>query len=204
LVAFSTRLERRFWRNSNGKTNAPPAVKGPAVWAVPIDIYFGAHHQQHFTYLANHGEIWDAWYDGPNNRWNAQKLNINASGSPFHTTNAPPASLGPSACVIGNVLAGKLVLEQHVAYPDTTGAIWDLWYDGNPQWHSRKVNLGGETSAPAAIGDICLLYYEGVDTDGTIYGQLHFAWQAQGGEIWDAWYSLDPLPTGQPGGRAGP
>ena len=99
---------------------------------------------------------------------------------------------------------GKLVLVQHVAYRDPTGAIWDLWYEGSPQRHSRKVNVNGETSAPAAIGEVFPFYYVGVDTDGTIHGQLHFAWQAQGGQIWGAWYSLDPLPTGQPGGRAGP
>ena len=69
---------------------------------------------------------------------------------------------------------------------------------------SGILNVNGETSAPATIGEVFPFYYVGVDTDGTIHGQLHFAWQAQGGQIWGAWYSLDPLPTGQPGGRAGP
>lgn len=183
----------------NGRTSAPTATGGPCVWVVPE--YFAAryHIQQHFTYLAEGGALWDAWYDFPNNRWNAQKFNIDAAGAPYHTTNAPAAAGNPVAFVVGNMISGKLGQEQHVAYRDATGAIWDLWYNGSPQWQSRKVNLNGETGAPAAIGDPFLFYYPGVDNDGTVYGQLHFAWQAEGGQIWDAWYNLTPIPGGPTG-----
>jgi hypothetical protein len=47
-------------------TNAPPAVGPPSVWVVP-DTGGAYHIQQHFTYLAAAGEVWDAWYDFPKN-----------------------------------------------------------------------------------------------------------------------------------------
>lgn len=56
------------------------------------------------------------------------------------------------------------------------------------------------TSAPAAIGDPFISYYTIVDNLGDIYGQLHFIWRANGGEIWDAWQDL-PMVPGQPSGR---
>jgi hypothetical protein len=193
--------------NFNGKTNAPAATGGPYVWVVPENTGFPQspyyHNQQHFTYQANGGAIWDVWYDFPTATWNVQKFNIDAASAPYHTTNAPAAAGNPAALTVGNMLSGKIVVEQHVAYRDNTGAIWDLWYDGSPQWQCRKVNMGGETTAPPAIADPFLFYYPGVDNDGTVYGQLHVAWQAQGGQIWDAWFDLNPIP-GQPGGRAGP
>lgn len=187
--------------NLNGRTSGPAAASAPFVWVVPLDVWSPYQQQQHFTYVADDGSIWDAWYNVPSDSWSAQKLNIDAAGAPFHTTNAPPASLNPpSACVAGNYADGEAILEQHVAYCDADGTIWDLWYDGAPQWHSRAVNVVEEAGGPPAVGNVCLFYYAAVDNDGTVYGQLHFAWQAAGGEIWDAWYTLNPIP-GQPGGR---
>jgi hypothetical protein len=185
--------------NIDGRTKAPASIGGPCVWVVPYKFGSQYHNQQHFTYEASAGEIWDVWYDFPTSKWNLQKCNIDAAGAPYHTTNAPAAFGNPTAVTVGNMKSGRFVFEQHIAYRDNTGAIWDLWYDGDPQWHLRKVNLG-ETHAPAAIGDPFIFYYQGVDNDGTVYGQLHFAWQAERGQVWDAWFDLNPIP-GQPTGR---
>lgn len=195
--------------NIDGMTNAPAATGHPFIWGVPtdvFDVFESYHNQQHFTYLASGGQIWDAWYDSPRNRWTKQKLNIDGDVQ-FNTTNAPAAAGNSFACVVGTVQNGVVGLEEHVGYRDAEGAIWDVWYDGSPKWKKQKVNIDGMTNAPAATGDPFISYFTIVDNDGTVYGQLHFTWMhlaslglpAQG-EIWDAWYELPPLP-GQPGGR---
>ena len=189
--------------NNGGWTDAPPAAGGPTIWAVSIDAYDVYQDQLHFTYLAENGEIWDVWYDGPVNAWKKQKMNIDAGRAPYYTTDAPPASdaaANPAGLIAWNMVSGKITLEQHIAYPDRSGIIWDLWYDGGSAWHSRQIN-DGTTHAPGAIGNICLSHYSRVDTDGTVYGQLHCAWQDRVGGIWDAWHDLEPLPLGGPGGR---
>jgi hypothetical protein len=191
--------------NNNALTDAPVAIGGPCAWTVPSEPFSPYDHQLHFAYLGNRGEIWDVWYNDPFSKWESQRLNINAYGPPFHTTNAPPAAVDPAAVVAPNMVSGHTVVEQHVAYRDASGIIWDLWYDGAPTWHWRPIN-DGTPDSPAAIGNISLGYLGWSDNDGTLYGQLHCAWRAQpqagekGQEIWDAWYNLNPLP-GQPGGR---
>lgn len=47
------------------------------------------------------------------------------------------------------------------------------------QWSLQQINLGGKTSGPKAVGDPFVSVFN---------GQEHFAYRAEGGAIWDAWY----------------
>jgi hypothetical protein len=186
-----------------GTTNAPAAAGNPFVWVLPDGYgWYGLssyHIQQHFTYAAAQGALWDLWYDAPSNTWNMQELNIDGL-VPYRTTNAPASAGNPAACVVGTMLHGRVALEQHVVYRDGQGGLWHLWYDGSPTWFAEQLNLGVVTAAPAAVGDPVVSYYTFVDDDGSVYGRRYIAWLAPGGEIWAAWLDLATLP-GQPGGR---
>ena len=82
-----------------------------------VDTY-AEHDQQHFTYLANNGEIWDVFYcpGCSGNKWQKQKIN---SGG---VTDAPPAASGPFV----NVFSGHD--QQHFAYL-ATESEWQEWRD---------------------------------------------------------------------------
>jgi len=110
--------------------------------------------------------VWDAWYDGGSNSWNLQQ--INAGG----LTNGPAAVGGPFVSVFGQ--------QQHFAYPDTAGIIWDSWYDGGSNsWNLQQINAGGLTNGPAAVGGPFV----------SVFGQQqHFAYLDSAQIIWDAWY----------------
>jgi hypothetical protein len=43
---------------------------------------------------------------------------------------------------------------RHVSYRDGQGGIQDLWFDGC-SWHEQRLNAGGRTDAPLALGDPC-------------------------------------------------
>jgi hypothetical protein len=47
------------------------------------------------------------------------------------------------------------------------------------RWNLQKINLGGKTTCPAAVGDPFVSVYD---------GQQHIAYRGSGGAIWDAWY----------------
>jgi outer membrane protein assembly factor BamB len=121
--------------NMGGVTSGPAAVSGPF-----IDTYAEAN-QQHFAYLAQNGEIWDAFYcpDCSGNNWRLQKINMGG------VTNGPPAGEG----LFVNVYSGHN--QQHFAYKDTDGGIWDAFYcpdcSGN-KWQLQEINQFGVAAPP--------------------------------------------------------
>jgi hypothetical protein len=159
-------------------TFGPPATAGPFV----CDFL----QQQHFAYRDGAGNIWDSWYDDPNNKWNLQQIN----GSAGLTTGAQAAG-APFLFVFGQ--------QQHFVYRDAAGTIWDSWYDGVfDNWNLQQINLpGGRTNGPAAAGDPFVSVYN---------NQQHFAYTDGGGHIQDAWYdgatnSWNLQQINLPGGR---
>jgi hypothetical protein len=71
--------------------------------------------------------------------WNLQKINADGM-TPGPTMSVPMSNL----CV--SVYNGQ----QHVAYFDSAGVLWDSWYDPGPSsWKLQKINSGGCTTAPA-------------------------------------------------------
>ena len=151
--------------NAGGQTQGPPAVDDPFV------SVFSS--QQHFSYRDSAGNIWDSYYDpGPNN-WTLQRINGGAGG----TTGGPAAVLGP--------FMGVYTDQQHFAYLDHTGAIWDSWY--RQGWNLQKINLGGMTSGPAAAtgpeGFAGMSIW--VDHTGT---QQHFTYLGADGAIYDPFW----------------
>jgi hypothetical protein len=154
---------------NGGMTGGPLAVNG---------VYtstFG--QQQHFGYLDSAGKIWDSWYDSGSNHWNLQQINLKQTDGAART-NGPAAVAGPAISVFGN--------QQHFAYRDGAGAVWDSWYDsGNNSWNLQQVNLkqinpDAKTSAPAAAADIAVSVF---------FDQQHFAYIDAGGTVWDCWYA---------------
>ena len=99
--------------------------------------------------------------------WNLQQ--INAGG----LTKGPAAVADPFACIVGS--------QQHVAYRDSAGSIWDSWFDGH--WNLQQINAGGGlTKGPAAVGGPF------VWTVPASTRQQHFTYRDKEGTIWDAWY----------------
>jgi hypothetical protein len=143
---------------SSGVTSGPTAAQGPFVW-----VY---NQQQHFTYLDSSGTIWDSWYDGGNGSWTLQQNN--AGG----LTSGPPA--------VGDAFASVFAQQQHLAYRDGSGTIWDAWYDsGSNRWSLQQINAGGLTNGnPAAAGPFVSVFGE----------QQHFVYVDRVGTIWDSWY----------------
>jgi hypothetical protein len=166
------------WRlqkiNNGGVTNGPPAVSGPFV-----NTYF-ERDQQHFAYLAENGDIWDAYYCGGcsgDNKWRLQKINNGG------VTNGPPAASTP---FVEEFLWHD---QQHFAYLTANGDIWDAYYcggcsGGHNKWRLQKINNGGLTSGPPALAGPFVSTYAG-------HNQQHFAYLAANGEIWDAYYCPD-------------
>jgi len=154
--------------NDGGVTTGPPAIAGPF-----IDTY-AEHDQQHFAYLGDNGDIWDAFYcpGCSGDQWRLQKINNGGA------TSAPAAVAAPFV----NVYSGND--QQHFVYLAANGDIWDAFYcagcSGNP-WRSQKINNGGVTSGPPAIAGPFVDTY-------TEHDQQHFAYLAKNGEIWDAFY----------------
>ncbi len=146
--------------NLGGRTNGGPAAGDPFV------CVFG--QQQHFTYRDATGILLDAWYDSDGNSWNLQQINMGGK------TNGPAASTDAFVSVFG--------AQQHFGYRDSTGNVWDAWYDsGKDAWNIQQVNDSGLTSGPtAAAGPGISVYGE----------QQHFAYLDNSGAIRDAWYDL--------------
>jgi CubicO group peptidase (beta-lactamase class C family) len=146
-----------------GLTAGPPPAGDPFV------SVFG--QQQHFVYSDLFGVIWDAWHDGGDGQWKLQQ--INAAGATTAPLLADPTD---SRAIFVNTLSQQ----QHFAYGDQTGAIWDVWYDaGTNTWSQQRVNAGDRTKGPAAVS--------GPFT--SVFGQqMHFTYTDEVGGIWDAWY----------------
>src|ERR1700719_3402898 len=121
-------------RMSKTLQNVSFLSQGPHPAADPcVSLY---HGQQHFGYRDQNRIIWDAWYDGEGN-WNLQQLN-GAGGR----TDGPVAFAGPFIGVFHD--------QQHFAYLDATGIIWDSWYDGNGNWNLQRIN-GYPFGGPLAL-----------------------------------------------------
>jgi hypothetical protein len=151
-----------------GVTNGPPAIAPPFVGVF--------RDQQHFSYRDDSGRIWDAWFNPTNNGWNLQQLNLGGR------TNGPSAVGGP--CV------GPYNNQQHFAYVDGQGLVWDSWYDGDQNlWNLQQLNIGGRTDGPAAnagftgkeLGPVSIW----VDPSGS---QQHFTYLGTDAGIYDSFW----------------
>jgi hypothetical protein len=142
----------------DGVTTGPPAAGGPFVWTV------GA--EQHFTYRTGDGGIYDSWYAA--GRWRLQHIN-----GPDGLTSGPAASGDPFASVFRD--------QQHVAYMDAAGVLYDAWYQDGI-WNLQQINgTGGRTrGTPAAGGPF-------IWTVGT--EQQHFTYYDTYGTIHDSWFA---------------
>jgi hypothetical protein len=106
--------------------------------------------------------------------WNLQQVNSPA-GQKAGATDAPAAAGDPVASVFGS--------QQHIAYPDTGGAIHDCWYDGTRgRWNHQQINgAGGVTSGPPAAGGP-FVWTVGAE-------QQHFTYRGHDGVIYDSWFA---------------
>ncbi len=150
--------------NNGGNTSGPATVQIPFV-----SIYNG---QQHIGYRDNSGNIWDLWYDPHSNKWNLQRINNGGN------TTGPIAVEGPFIGVYRN--------QQHFAYIDNAGNLWDSWYDGSGHWNLQKINNGGNTTGPAAkFGSWANWVSIWVDYTDT---QQHFTYLGTDLAIYDAFW----------------
>jgi CubicO group peptidase (beta-lactamase class C family) len=145
--------------------NLGGVTAGPAAAGYPYVSVFG--QQQHFTYRDDFGAIWDSWYDADSNQWSLQQ--INASG----VTVGPLAAGDPVVLVSGE--------QQHFAYRDNDGTVWDAWYDGgSDSWNLQQLNRsGGLTNGPMAFQGPVLWatdseqHFAYVDANGTIFDSCY-------------------------------
>jgi hypothetical protein len=181
---------------AGGTRNGPAAIGGPCIWTVPGGS--GPQKQQHFTYVAGDGSIQDAWYDGVTVGWNLQQLNLGGPSAlvPAVGVYEPafaPIPSGLSACIFGYfTTASSAITEQHVAYRDKNGVVWDAWYDGSGPWSVRQINLSsGPLDGPPAAGDpfVWAWYYQYGDNLGNYLNvyQLHFTYRDINGGIQDVY-----------------
>lgn len=92
--------------------------------------------------------------------------------------NVSALSVGPQA--VSDPCVSVYNRQQHIAYRDQGGFIWDSWYDGEGGWHLQQINgIDGKTSGPLAVaGPFICVFHE----------QVHFAYLDNTGIIWDSWY----------------
>jgi hypothetical protein len=133
--------------NPSGVTKAPPAVGDPFV------SLFGKE-QMHVGYRSGVGAIWDSWYDQTTSRWNLQL--INAGG----LTKGPAAVGGPSIWTVAGGTA-----QQHFAYRDQKGTIWDSWFDSPPATYGAAPSVG------LYINSVTILNSSGSQIPAPIAGQ---------------------------------
>jgi hypothetical protein len=157
---------------------------GPVAALQPLFVS-DFNDQQHFTFLAANGQVWDAYAcpDCDDATWHLQQ--INGLGG---LTNAPLAMSGPSVGVYSTAN------QQHFAYLAANGAIIDAFYCpqcNGAQWRVQQINLGGSgvTNGPAAVTAPSVDEFVGHD-------QQHFAYLAANGTIFDAYYC--PKCSGNP------
>ena len=138
-----------------------PATNGPPAVQMSVSVY---HDQQHFAYLDASGNVQDAFWDG--NSWHLQKINNGG------TTQGPKA--------VGNLFVCAYQNQQHFAYLDASGNVQDAFYDGNSNsWHLQKINNGGTTHGPKAVGNLFVSVYK---------DQQHFAYLDASGNVQDAFW----------------
>ena len=144
--------------NLGGVTSGPAAVGNPCSF-----VY---NNQTHVLYRDNAGKVWDSWYNGANSHWSLQQINLGG------VTLGPGAVSDPAAFVYNN--------QTHVLYRDSTGTIYDSWYDGGSNhWNIQIINLGGLTNGPAAVSDPASFVYK---------NQSHVLYRDSAGNLWDSWY----------------
>lgn len=150
--------------NNGGATSGPPASGDfVSIWTDPTG------EQQHFTYLGRDRNIYDAFWDGDQNNWHFQHIN---SGGAV----APPAAGPPFACTFS--------MQQHIAYIDDSGKVWDCWYDGFGTWSAQLLNDGGRTTLPLGRGGDNL--YPWVWRYGAF--EQHFSYLGADGAVFDAYW----------------
>ncbi len=162
-----------------GQRPNAPAAAGP----LNVSTYTGTQNphrnteQQHLGYRDSQGVIWDVWWNG---FWNLQPIN-NRGGTFGGQTAGPLAVAGP--------FIGVHVHQQHWAYIDSDGFLWDSWYDGNGNWNLQKINQNGNvtTNGPLAMTGV---NWVAVWNDGT-GAQGHFTYVGIDGAIYDAFSDND-------------
>lgn len=157
--------------------NVTALSHGPLAAADPCVSVYGS--QQHFGYRDSTGIVWDSWYDG-NGHWNLQQIN----GASGRTPKAPLAIAGPFVGVFHD--------QQHFAYVDKDGVIWDSWYDGSGRWNLQFINskfVGEPGIGPPAFIYDWLSVSLWNDSSNT---QQHFTYLGQDSAIHDTYYDSDP------------
>ena len=149
--------------------NLGGVTSGPAAVGDPSSFLYAGESQSHVLYRDAAGKIWDSWYDGQH--WNLQQINLSGM------TPGPAAVGDPCSFIFANQS------QSHILYRDAAGKIWDSWYDGQ-HWNLQQINLGGETSGPATVGDpssfvSAFVYYA---------NQSHILYRDAAGKVWDSWY----------------
>jgi hypothetical protein len=128
------------------------------------------HDQQHFVFRDSGGAIWDSFYAQTGNAWHFQRIN---------TTDAQ----GTVHAAAGDVFVSVFDAadQQHFAYPDASGRVWDSFFNrGNNSWHFQSINTSDAHGAHTAVGEIFVSAY---------FDQQHFAFTDRLGSIWDAFYA---------------
>jgi hypothetical protein len=181
------------WRpqqiNLGGQTSGVAATVGPSV-----GVY---NQQQHFCYVASGGyggsgfpqpgPIIDSFYDGSN--WHLQEIDSNAGG--------PGAAWSPTSFFVPREQQGPTfrpsiwtyVNQQHFTYLTIPGDIYDAFWDGTAnRWDLQKLNNGGNTQGPPAVGDPFACVYAPATPPFNVHGQQHVGYRDAAGTIWDPWY----------------
>jgi hypothetical protein len=175
--------------NSAAGTNGPPAAGDPFV---SQSIVGNAYHLR-YTYRDGTGAIQDVLMPStqpvffPDDTGGLQQINLRA-------TNSNARTAGPAA--VGNPFVLNVGSDKHFVYRDSSGTIWDAWYNGT--WTLQQINstpssqlcgpfgcfgfvpgVVGLTNGPSAAGDPFVVAYG---------QQLHYVYRDANGNIQDAWY----------------
>ena len=90
----------------------------------------------------------------------------------INDVNEPTAANNPFISIFSD--------EQHIVYRDSTGTVWDSYYDIGYGWFVQQINLGGMTSGPTAAGVPCFSVYN---------NEQHVTYRDSSGYIRDAYYN---------------
>ena len=142
-VDFTGTISDSWWDGDHNQwkrqqiNGASGLTEGPAaIGALSVSAY---QKQQHFAYVSEGGVVWDSWWDGDhNNQWKKQQINLSAMQL---DPEAPVRTDGPAAK--GGLSVSAYNNQQHFAYVDDGGIVWDSWWDGDHnQWNLQQINGG--------------------------------------------------------------